>query len=111
MSAVAVFKALGEPKRLAIIERLVAKPRQQIGVLTEGLGLSRQGARQHLQVLADAELVSLHPQGREVWIELESERLAEAKRFIEKLEREWDARLDVLKRNIENDPRDSQADH
>jgi DNA-binding transcriptional ArsR family regulator len=57
------FKALGDPVRLEMISRLSAGSDYTVSRLLDGLGLSRQGARKHLQVLADVELVHLQPSG------------------------------------------------
>lgn len=98
-----VFRALGEPTRLELIQRLVREPKQQIGILTQGLDLTRQGARRHVQVLVDAKLIRLVPKGRDVWVELDPATLNGAKRFIEGLERDWDVRILALKRSIESE--------
>lgn len=103
MNAVEVFRALGEPTRLEIVQRLVQNPHQQVGAVTQGLNLTRQGARRHLQVLAEANIIYLRPQGREVWVDLDLTTLQGAKAFIQKLEMEWDTRLDALKRRIEEE--------
>ncbi len=102
MALAVVFGALGDPVRLEIVERLVSQRRQRISQVTRGLGLSRQGARRQLQVLADAQVVSLSPEGRDVWVDLNFESLESAKAFIAKLEIEWDRRLEALKFSIEN---------
>jgi predicted ArsR family transcriptional regulator len=69
--------------------------------VSRGLGITRQGARKHLQVLVDARLVVLEPRGREVHVQLARDALAPARAFIEKLERDWDRRLGALKRFLE----------
>jgi DNA-binding transcriptional ArsR family regulator len=101
LNKVAIFRALGEETRLELVERLIAQPKQQLHVLTDGLGLTRQGSRRHVQVLADAKLVNLQPEGRDVWVELDVNVLRQAKLFIELLEIQWDHRLQNLKHNIE----------
>jgi DNA-binding transcriptional ArsR family regulator len=101
LNKVAVFRALGEETRLQLVERLIAEPKLQLHVLTEGLGLTRQGGRRHVQVLADANLVKLRPEGRDVWVELDVTILRQAKLFIELLEIQWDQRLQTLKQSIE----------
>ena len=63
--------------------------------------MTRQGARKHLQVLADARVVALQPEGRDVLVSLEPESLDQAKLFIAEIERRWDARLDALRRFVE----------
>ena len=75
MVVAAVFSALGDPVRLEMVRRLTSGQPSTISVVSDGLGITRQGARKHLQVLADAGLVTLQPKGREVAVELDLETL------------------------------------
>jgi DNA-binding transcriptional ArsR family regulator len=101
-AAAQVFHALGDPVRLEIVQRLSRKQPCTIATVSEGLGITRQGARKHLQVLADAKVIVLVPKGREVHVELAREGLEPARAFIERLERQWDRRLEALKRFVES---------
>jgi DNA-binding transcriptional ArsR family regulator len=101
---VEVFRALGEPTRLEIIERLLHNPSQSLGPLTRDLNLTRQGARRHVQVLVEARLIRLRPVGRETWVELDSNTLLQAKAFIDRLEKQWDIQLQSLKKSVEEEP-------
>jgi DNA-binding transcriptional ArsR family regulator len=96
-----IFRALGDPIRLEMVQRLTKGSRCSISAISEGLGITRQGARKHLQVLADAEIVALEPKGRDVFVSLEPETLDQAKLFIAELERRWDTRLDALRKLVE----------
>jgi DNA-binding transcriptional ArsR family regulator len=101
MAAADIFRALGDPIRLEIVHRLTRGRRCTISAISEGLGITRQGARKHLQVLADAHVVALQPEGRDVLVSLEPETLDQAKLYIAEIERRWDARLDALRRLVE----------
>jgi DNA-binding transcriptional ArsR family regulator len=102
MTAVAeVFHALGDPVRLEIVQRLAQRQPCTIATVSSGLGITRQGVRKHLQVLADARLVVLEARGREVHVQLEAGAFEQAKSFFDKLERQWDRRLEALKRFVE----------
>ena len=96
-----IFRALGDPIRLEMVQRLRHGSRCTISVISDGLGITRQGARKHLQVLADANLVALHPEGRDVLVSLEPDALDQAKQFITLLETRWDTRLDALRKFVE----------
>ncbi len=96
------FKALGDPIRLEMVKRLSDKSHSTVGGLFDGLGVTRQGARKHLQVLADAELVTLQTKGRQVEVSLDPASLATARAFIASLELQWDRRLDALKQFVES---------
>ena len=100
-AAARVFHALGDPVRLEIVERLIRKQPCPIAAVSDGLGITRQGVRKHLQVLADARVIRLEPKGREVHVRLERAALDPAKAFIAKLERQWDQRLEALRRFVE----------
>ena len=101
MATAEIFRALGDPIRLEIVQRLTRGNRCTISAISEGLGITRQGARKHLQVLADARVVALQPEGRDVLVSLEPETLDQAKLFIAEIERNWDTRIDALRRLVE----------
>ena len=96
-----VFQALGDPVRLEMVQRLSRNQPCTIATVSHDLGITRQGARKHLQVLVDAKLAVLEPRGREVYVQLAPAGIDQAKAFIDKLERQWDRRLAALKRFVE----------
>ncbi|MDB5169360.1 MAG: HTH-type transcriptional regulator [Candidatus Saccharibacteria bacterium] len=97
------FKALGDPVRLEIIERLSSGSLYTLSSVSKDLGLTRQGARKHLQVLADAELIKMEPTGRNTIITFAPASLKAADSFIKQLERKWDVRLEALREFAEGD--------
>jgi DNA-binding transcriptional ArsR family regulator len=101
------FKALGDPVRLEMIRRLSAGSDYTVSRLLEGLGITRQGARKHLQVLADVELVHLQANGRETEVSLDTAALSTAKSFIADLEAQWDERLLALRDYVEKNQKPS----
>ena len=102
MAVAEVFRALGDPLRLEMVQRLSNGVPCTISVVSNELGISRQGARKHLQVLADAGIIVLEPRGRDVLVQLDCERLDQAKAFITEIERHWDRRLAALKQFVED---------
>ncbi len=102
MAVDTIFKALGDPVRLEIITRLSDGSPYTIGRLSENLGVSRQGARKQIQVLVSAEVIELHPAGRETRVTLNVESLQVARVFIARLEKQWDQRLLALKELVES---------
>lgn len=100
-STVPLFAALGDETRLALVDRLCAGGPLSITRLTAGTGITRQAVTKHLTVLADAGLVRDTWQGRErVWA-LDRERLAEARRSLDQISRQWDEALQRLKLFVE----------
>ncbi len=60
-----VFKALGDPSRRRLLDRLYGKNGQSLGELCEALDMARQSVTQHLGLLEDANLISTVRRGRE----------------------------------------------
>ncbi|MDR7275066.1 ArsR/SmtB family transcription factor [Catenuloplanes atrovinosus] len=60
-----VFKALADPTRRGMLDRLRARDGQTLGELCAGLDMARQSATQHLAVLEQANLISTVRRGRE----------------------------------------------
>jgi DNA-binding transcriptional ArsR family regulator len=104
MAVAEIFRALGDPVRLELVQRLSNGAPCTIKEVTSELNITRQGARKHLQVLADAKLITLEPKGRDVLVQLEPEVLDEARIFIANIERKWDQRLEALRNYLEQEP-------
>ena len=61
----AIFKALADPSRRELLDRLHARSGQSLGELCEGLGMTRQAVTKHLAILEEANLVTTLRRGRE----------------------------------------------
>ena len=101
MPVVELFRALGDPSRLEIMMRLSSGDKFTINSISHGLSITRQGARKHLQILADAELITLESKGRDTSVRLNRETLDEGKAFIVELEQRWDRRLEALRKFVD----------
>ena len=62
----ALFKALANPVRAAIVHLLSDRERT-VGQLVEALGLPQPLVSQHLRVLRGAQMVATRRQGQEIW--------------------------------------------
>lgn len=60
-----VFKALADPSRRELLDRLHTKNGLTLSELCQGLEMARQSVTQHLDLLEDANLISVQRQGRE----------------------------------------------
>jgi len=100
-SAAALFAALGDETRLRIVVRLAEGAPLSISRLVDGTTLTRQAITKHLHVLEGARLIRGARQGRERLWELNPRRLAEARRALDRIANEWDARLLRLKETLE----------
>ena len=59
------FKALADPHRRLLLDRLFQNDGQSLGALCRELTMSRQAVSKHLLILEQAGLVTVHRQGRE----------------------------------------------
>ena len=85
-----------------MVKKLSDGSSHTVSDLFQDLEITRQGARKHLQVLADADVVTLQPKGRNTEVRLEPSSLASLKSFIAGLELQWDNRLTALQDFVEN---------
>ena len=97
MPVAKLFRALGEPTRLEMVERLSNGRVHTITSLSKGLKISRQGTRKHLQVLSDSKVIVLTPKGRDTFVQLDHRTLDIGKKFIAELELRWEKRLEALR--------------
>lgn len=96
-----MFAALGDRTRLALLARLGRGAPCSITRLTQGSRLTRQAITKHLRVLEKAGLVRGVRRGRETVFTLEAAKLDRARRFLDQISRQWDARLARLKAWVE----------
>jgi len=94
-SSAAVFDALGDATRRAIVERLSQGP-VSASALAEPLGVTVAAVLQHLKVLEDARLVRTSKEGRVRVCRLDEEGLGVAREWIEARRRLQERRLDRL---------------
>ena len=90
-----VFRALADPTRRRILERL-ARRDHVVGELVEHFDMSQPAVTKHLNVLAEARLVSRHRRGRERVCRLEPAALRHSADWIDACRSLWSARLDAL---------------
>src|SRR5512146_766943 len=97
-----LFKALADPGRRKLLDRLHANDGQTLGELCEHLDMTRQGVTQHLSVLEAANLVATVRRGREKLHFLNPVPLqAIYERWIAKFEKPRLKALGDLKRRLE----------
>jgi len=100
----AVFKALADPSRRQLLDRLHGRNGQTLGELCERLAMTRQAVSKHLAVLEAANLVVAIKRGREKLHYLNPVPIHElAERWIDKYERGRLQALSDLKKKLEQD--------
>jgi DNA-binding transcriptional ArsR family regulator len=95
----AVFFALSDPVRRAILERLDGQA-LLVSELAEPFPISLQAVSRHIQVLVRAGLVTQARSGRISRCSLEAEPLAEAAGWINRYAKYWQAQFDTLARHL-----------
>ena len=93
----AALRALGEPRRIEILELLRAGPRS-VAEITEAVDVSQQAVSQHLAVLDRAGLVEARREGTRHLYAVRPEGFAPVESFVRAF---WDLRLADLKSEIE----------
>jgi DNA-binding transcriptional ArsR family regulator len=96
----AVFAALADPTRRAVLGRLADTPAVTATELAEPLPVTRQAVVKHLQALSEAGLVTGQRHGREVRYEITPEPLGDAVGWMVSVGAEWDRRLARLRRTL-----------
>ncbi len=100
----AVFKALADPTRRALLDRLYEKNGQTLSELCDGMGMTRQAVTQHLALLEAANLVVTVWRGREKLHYLNPAPLHEiVQRWLGKYELRRLEALNELKQVLENE--------
>jgi DNA-binding transcriptional ArsR family regulator len=91
-----IFKALADPTRRAIFEKL-AIGSMNASALRDGMDISQPAMSQHLAVLRNARLVREERRGRFVNYEVDPDGLALIAGWLAKYRAYWPARIDALK--------------
>ena len=103
VGAAPVFAALGDETRLRLVARLCTDGPLPIVHLSAGVAVTRQAVTKHLHALAAAGLVRSRRPGRRrqrIW-GLEPRRLEEARRYLDRISRQWDGALARLRAFVE----------
>ena len=97
-----VFRALADPSRREILDRLFAQNGQTLGELCDGLEMSRQAASKHIAQLEAANLIATVRRGREKLHYLNPVPINDiAERWVAKYEHAHLTALSALKRAME----------
>ncbi|HEX3666110.1 MAG TPA: metalloregulator ArsR/SmtB family transcription factor [Rhizomicrobium sp.] len=71
-----VMRALADPTRRSVFERIVGAGEITVSDLTQGSGVTQGAISQHLKLLRQAGLIAERPQGRNVFYRAEAQGLA-----------------------------------
>lgn len=90
-----VFQAIADPTRRAIIA-LLALQAMTPNALAEHFDTTRQAVSKHLKILTECELVKQEHQGREIYYQLEIEKMKEIDKWLEQYRKIWETRFSQL---------------
>ncbi|MDY7103725.1 MAG: metalloregulator ArsR/SmtB family transcription factor [Actinomycetota bacterium] len=96
-----LWAAIADPSRRRVLDLLVQGGEASASALAAMVPFSRQAVSKHLVVLEEAGLVSRRKEGREVLYRVEAARLEGATRAMVDVARQWEGRLDAIKRLAE----------
>jgi DNA-binding transcriptional ArsR family regulator len=90
-----IFQAIADPTRRAIIA-LIALQAMTPNAIAEHFDSSRQAISKHLRILTECELVKQEQQGREIYYQLEIEKMKEIDKWLNQFRKIWETRFNQL---------------
>jgi len=96
-----VFQAIADPTRRAILV-LVALQAMTAGAIASNFGTARPTVSKHLQILTECELLRQEQNGREIYYQLNPQKMKEIADFIEPFRKMWDDRFNTLEAIMKN---------
>jgi len=96
------FRALSDPTRREILSLLMGDE-MTIAQVADQFDMTRPAVKKHLSRLADAQLISVEPRGRERINRLNPEGFRAVSTWLDLFDRYWDEKLTKLKDTIERD--------
>ena len=95
MTTATVFQALGEPRRLHILD-LLRDGERPVGELVDELGVSQPAVSKHLRILKAAGLVEVRADAQRRLYRVRTEPLIELDEWLAAYRRMWSTHLDRL---------------
>ena len=90
-----VFQAIADPTRRAII-LLIAAHAMTPNALAEHFDTSRQAVSKHLRILTECEIVKQEQSGREIYYQLNGNKMKEIDKWLEQFKKIWEDRFNQL---------------
>ena len=90
-----IFQAIADPTRRAIIA-LIALQAMTPNAIAEHFDTSRQAVSKHLRILTECELIKQEYKGREIYYQLEVDKMKEIDKWLEQFRKIWQARFNQL---------------
>lgn len=90
-----IFQAIADPTRRGIIT-LIAVQAMTPNAIAEHFDMSRQAISKHLRILTECDLVKQEQQGREIYYQLEIDKMKEVDKWMEQFRKIWETRFQQL---------------
>src|SRR5262249_15407971 len=98
----AVLKALADPTRRALFERLCQTGELSVRVLTDTSGVSQPAVSKHLGILRAAGLVQARQSGRETYYRARAAGIVPLMNWLTQYSSYWESRFDKLERLLKS---------
>jgi DNA-binding transcriptional ArsR family regulator len=90
-----VFQAIADPTRRAII-LLIAVQAMTPNAIAEHFDISRQAVSKHLRILTECQLVQQEQTGREIFYQLNGNKMQEIDKWLAQFRKLWEGRFNEL---------------
>ena len=90
-----VFQAIADPTRRAIIA-LIALQAMTPNAIAEHFDTTRQSISKHLRILSECELLSKKQEGREIYYQLQIDKMKEIDKWLAQFRQIWENRFNQL---------------
>lgn len=90
-----IFQAIADPTRRAIIV-LVAVQAMTPSAIAEHFNMTRQSISKHMKILTECELMKQQQEGREIYYQLEIDKMKEIDKWLEQFRKIWESRFEQL---------------
>jgi DNA-binding transcriptional ArsR family regulator len=90
-----IFQAIADPTRRSIIA-LIAVQSMTPNTIAEHFDTTRQAISKHLKILTECELVKQESLGREIYYQLEINKMKEIDKWLEQFRKIWEKRFEQL---------------
>lgn len=90
-----IFQAIADPTRRAILV-LIAAQAMTPNALAEHFDTTRQAVSKHLKILAECDLLKQEQRGREIYYQLEIDKMKEVDKWLEQFRKIWEKRFSQL---------------
>ncbi|HEY4789087.1 MAG TPA: metalloregulator ArsR/SmtB family transcription factor [Bacteroidales bacterium] len=96
-----VFQAIADPTRRAILT-LIAVQAMTPNALAEKFDSTRQAVSKHIKILCECEIVKQEKVGRQIYYQLEIDKMKEIDKWLEQFKQLWENRFDQLDQVLNN---------